>query len=67
MGFAMPELNSSDYYRRRAQQSRDYAVSAHSPEVRAIHLDLASRYADLLQKAERLEYRPLLSIVTRER
>lgn len=63
----MSEMNQSDYYRRRAIQARERAADARMPEVRAIHLDLASRYADLVQEAERLEHRPVLGIVTRPR
>lgn len=35
------------YFRRRADQERDWAERAADANVRAIHLDLAARYASL--------------------
>ena len=43
----MIELNNPEYYDRRARHARALADRAISPEVRRIHLDLASRYTEL--------------------
>jgi hypothetical protein len=43
----MNNLNNPEYYDRRERHARDLANRATSPDVRRIHLDLASRYADL--------------------
>jgi hypothetical protein len=39
--------NSTSYYVRRAEQAMDLATRANSQEIRAIHLDMAARYAEL--------------------
>lgn len=36
--------NGRQYYERRARQQLDLAAAATDPAVKAIHLDLASRY-----------------------
>ena len=46
----MTDLNNPEYYHRRAWHARQLADRATSPEVKRIHLDLASRYADLYQQ-----------------
>lgn len=44
----MSDLNSIDYYRLREQRERDLASNAVSPGIAAIHLDMATRYAQLI-------------------
>ena len=61
----MHELNSPDYYRRREHQELKLAEQAVAPDIRAIHLELAQRYADLVRQAEAPIARPRLSIVAR--
>ncbi len=46
----MSERNSPNYYRTREQQSRTLAQAAVSPDIRAIHLQLAERYASLAEQ-----------------
>ena len=46
----MTDLNNPEYYDRRARHAQLLAERATSPEVRRIHLDLASRYADLYRQ-----------------
>lgn len=46
----MSSLNNPEYYDRRARHARQLAERATSPDVRRIHLDLASRYSDLHQQ-----------------
>lgn len=41
--------NSVEYYLKREQQERDLAASAMDVSIRAIHLDMADRYAELAQ------------------
>lgn len=49
----MAQTTNADHYRLRAIQEREAAAREPRPEIRRIHLDLASRYAELLQAAER--------------
>lgn len=49
----MDALNNPEYYDRRARHARDLAERAISDDVRRIHLDLASRYAELYQQTTR--------------
>jgi hypothetical protein len=48
----MTYLNTPDYYRQRERQERALAGAATSAAIRAIHLELANRYADIIQDAE---------------
>ncbi len=50
-----------DYYVHRAEQARSLAAQAQSPKARAIHLDLARRYDQLLYYAR--SKKPLLTVV----
>ena len=50
-----------DYYAQRAVHARHLADRARSPQARAIHLDLADRYTQLLRYAR--SNRPLLTVV----
>ncbi len=43
----MAELSNRDYYRRRAQHSRELAENAANSAIARIHLDMALRYEDL--------------------
>ena len=51
----------ADYYANRAVQARGCADRASSPQARAIHLDLAERYTQLLRYAA--SDRPLLTVI----
>lgn len=57
----MIEDESTDYYAHRAVQARRFAERAQSPQARAIHLDLAARYDQLLHYAR--SDKPLLTVV----
>jgi hypothetical protein len=57
----MTGYDSVDYYAHRAEQARGLAERAQSPQARAIHLDLAERYTQLLHYAR--GDRPLLTVV----
>ena len=46
----MSEHDLPDYYRTREQQSRNLAEAAMSPYIKAIHLQLAERYAHLAER-----------------
>ena len=48
----MSHLNAPDYYRRREQQERALAGTAASAAISAIHVELADRYAGLVENAE---------------
>ena len=41
------DQNTPEYYARREQQERELAAAALDPTIKAIHLDLAERYAAL--------------------
>lgn len=45
--------NDQTYYQRRAEQQLSIASAAVDPSIKAIHLDLASRYATLRELAVR--------------
>ncbi len=45
----MPGETDDEYHARRAQQELDLAASAIDPEVKALHLSMAARYANLLE------------------
>ena len=51
----------ADYYHHRAAHARSLADRAQSPQARAIHLDLAHRYTQLLRYAR--SDRPLLTLI----
>jgi hypothetical protein len=51
----------ADYYAGRAAHARILAERAQSPQARAIHLDLAKRYTQLLHYAR--SDKPLLTVV----
>ena len=51
----------TDYYQQRAVHARSLADRAQSPQARAIHLDLADRYTQLLRYAR--SDRPLLTVI----
>jgi hypothetical protein len=40
-----------EFYTRRAQQELDLAASSDDPAIKAVHLDMAGRYATLRQRA----------------
>jgi hypothetical protein len=50
-----------EYYAHRVQQSESLASQAQSPQARAIHLDLAKRYTQLLRYAA--SDKPLLTVI----
>ena len=50
-----------DYYVHRVEQARSLAEQAQTPQARAIHLDLAKRYTQLLHYAR--SDRPLLTVI----
>jgi hypothetical protein len=43
----MTELNNNEYYRRRAEHSRELAENAANPNIARIHLEMAARYDEL--------------------
>jgi hypothetical protein len=43
----MPDDNDPDYYAARERHARELAASALEPNVKAIHLEMAERYARL--------------------
>ena len=43
----MSERNSTDYYERRERKERTLAAAAADPQIAAIHLEMAERYAML--------------------
>ena len=43
----MPGDDDHNYYATRERHARALAASAEKPEIRAIHLDMAERYAKL--------------------
>lgn len=47
----MDDLNSADYYRARELKARAMAAASTNPAVAKIHLEMASRYAELLNGA----------------
>ena len=49
----MTPENDQTYYQRRAEQQLSIASAAVDPSIKAIHLDLASRYATLRELAAR--------------
>lgn len=58
----MSDANTPEYYRRRERQERSFAAVAASANVRAVHLELADRYAELVQEGERAGMRPAMMI-----
>ena len=48
----MAYLNTPDYYRQRERQERALAGAATSAAIRAIHLELAERYAEIILNAD---------------
>lgn len=54
-GDSLPEESDEDYFARRAQQELDLAAEATDPAIKAIHLDLAARYATQRERAARGE------------
>lgn len=55
----MIDYNRPDYYLRREQQQRDLAARAVSPEARMFHVELAGRYARLVEEVTTMSSRPL--------
>jgi len=51
----MIEPNDASYYAKRERQERAFATAAKDPEIKAIHLDLARRYAALALEGARVE------------
>lgn len=49
----MPADDDEDFYARRAQEELDMASKSNDPAAKAVHLDLASRYATLRERAAR--------------
>ena len=47
----MRDLNSVDYYRFREEKERELSAVALNPEISAIHLDMAERYAAIIQQS----------------
>ena len=41
-----------EYYRKRERQERDAAAEAPDDQIRAVHLDMAKRYAKMAKKLE---------------
>jgi hypothetical protein len=54
----LAEEDDETYYARRAQQELDLAAAATDPAIKAIHLDLAGRYAAHREHAARGEPTP---------
>lgn len=50
----MPEPNSLGYYQARELKQRTLARAATDPAIAAIHLDMAARYAAIIQQAPRV-------------
>lgn len=44
--------NDPTYYAKRERQARDLAAAARDPQIRAVHLDMAERYAKLREGGE---------------
>ena len=49
----MTDENDPEYYATRERQSRELAESAIEPQIKAIHLQMAERYAKLREDAIR--------------
>jgi hypothetical protein len=47
----MTDLNSTDYYVSRERRERELAQAATDPAIASIHLDMASRYSELITAA----------------
>ena len=47
----MSDHETPDYYLTRERQARELAELAVEPQVRRVHLDMADRYAKLLEEA----------------
>lgn len=47
----MSSRNDADYYERRERRERLLAAAAVSPEIRAVHLDMADNYAHVAREA----------------
>lgn len=60
----MTELNSPQFYALRERQARELAAKAASPAIARIHLELASRYAELRAHTSETSQRPKLSIAS---
>ena len=58
----MSGFNSSDYYRRRAEQAAVLAEAATMPTVKAIHRDMATRYTAMAEASADGFGRPMLKL-----
>lgn len=47
----MSDENNPDYYANRERHARELAALAKEPQIKAIHLDMAERYAKLRDAA----------------
>lgn len=47
----MTDLNSVEYYLSRERRERELAAAAANPTIAAVHLEMATRYADLIDQA----------------
>lgn len=56
----MPEENTPEYHAKREEQERGLAAAATDPAIRAIHLNMAERYAAL--QGEAVQSRSRLSL-----
>ena len=56
----MYDIESIDYYRSREKQARAYAAAATTPSIAEIHLAMADRYADLVDRTETLAKRTVV-------
>lgn len=45
----MSAENDRTYYVKRERQARELAAAAQDPHIRAVHLNMAERYAKLLE------------------
>ena len=48
---AVSNRNDPEYYAARERHARELAASAKEPQIKAIHLDMAERYAKLREDA----------------
>jgi len=59
----MPTSADLEFYRRREAQERHLAVRAHNPEGRRVHLELARRYARMIEEAQQAVPHPTIRAV----
>lgn len=59
----MPTSADLDFYRRREAQERTLAARAHNPEGRRVHLELAGRYARMIEEAQPDPRPPLRAVM----